>query len=854
MKFHKPSNQLLFLFFFIGFFLTVFSQNKYQIKPIPKWVNQVSIEKNDSILEEGSSIYLFADYQDNLNEQVRYRHFAIKVLNSEGVQEMSDVSVEFDPSYQKLILHEVSVIRNGKKINKLLNSEIQTIHVETDAERLIYNGTLSTILHLNDIRKDDVIEYSYSLKGQNPIYKGNYSSTYYHQFTFPILSIYNRVISKKELDYKLFVNATEPNITRNGDSFEYVWDVDGSDFLIYDNNTPAWYNPQKRISLSTYKSWSDVTKWALSLYSYDEINCSQLISNFDSLSESQKINAIIKFVQDEIRYLGFENGINAFKPHSSKFVLKQRYGDCKDKSQLLVSMLRSEGIEAYPMLVHSTDKNEIKNNLPSPGSFDHCVVNFLYEDKNYFIDPTINNQGGDIYNIYFPDYELGLILKDSTTELFEIPNNNKNVIDITENFVLDSVNGSATYKITTRYEGKSADGYRSNFATSTKENIKKDYLEFYANLYPNIEAVSAPIIVSDDRLYSNEFVTEENYLIKDFWIPSEDSTFIYCEVQPIVLESILNSPSTANRKMPFYIGTNVSYFQVTDVELPEDWTIQNTKFSISEEGYNYTNKINYDDNAVKIINNYSRSINYLTPENTQSYIDDHDKILGELPYNFTYNKSIQESSSEISIISVVIGLFGLIIGLILALKLYEEYNPNPRKPNILHQESGIGGWLVLPAIGLCLYPFIVIIELIQNDFFSSAIWVGAESIENSLFVKIFISFELVTNVLLIVYSSLLILLLFKKRTSLPRLISILYILNFGVQILDLVLSNQVLPEELIGDNSEIYRNIVQNFFSACIWIPYFNISKRVRNTFTIKHPNQIEKSLDITIDDLKDDS
>ena len=59
-------------------------------------------------------------------------------------------------------------------------------------------------------------------------------------------------------------------------------------------------------------------------------------------------------MQDDIRYLGFENGLNSFKPSKPIEVLKRRFGDCKDKALLLSTLLQSYGIAANPILVNST--------------------------------------------------------------------------------------------------------------------------------------------------------------------------------------------------------------------------------------------------------------------------------------------------------------------------------------------------------------------------------------------------------------------------------------------------------------------------------------------------------------------
>ena len=90
------------------------------------------------------------------------------------------------------------------------------------------------------------------------------------------------------------------------------------------------------------------------------------------------------------------------------------------------------------------------------------------------------------------------------------------------------------------------------------------------------------------------------------------------------------------------------------------------------------------------------------------------------------------------------------------------------------------------------------------------------------------------NIALLVFAALLIILYFKKRTSLPKLIVIMYASSFVIPILDLVLYNALFPKDLLdaADDQETYTQIFRGFISAAIWIPYFLVSERVKNTFT----------------------
>src|SRR5207248_3294814 len=82
----------------------------------------------------------------------------------------------------------------------------------------------------------------------------------------------------------------------------------------------------------------------------------------------------LRFVQDDVRYLGIEIGPSSHRPHPPAAVLDQRFGDCKDKSLLLVTLLRALGVEAWPVLLHTSLGRALDEWLPTAVAFNHVVV------------------------------------------------------------------------------------------------------------------------------------------------------------------------------------------------------------------------------------------------------------------------------------------------------------------------------------------------------------------------------------------------------------------------------------------------------------------------------------------------
>src|SRR5690606_28352223 len=113
---------------------------------------------------------------------------------------------------------------------------------------------------------------------------------------------------------------------------------------------------------------------------------------------------------------------------------------------------------------------ELSSHAPGFDKFDHYVVQFIYNDKEYFVDPTISNQGGDLDHISFPDYKKGLLINNDQSGLIDIPNKNQASILIAETIKSDSYD-DATYFVRTEYSGRKADETRSSFNSNSNKSM-----------------------------------------------------------------------------------------------------------------------------------------------------------------------------------------------------------------------------------------------------------------------------------------------------------------------------------------------------------------------------------------------
>src|SRR5262245_29020255 len=90
--------------------------------------------------------FLLLDHQTNAELEERYWRTVKQFNNQGGVQDGSSLQFSFDPSYQRLTIHEVLIRRGTNTFDRLNKDKIKLIQQERDLERHIYNGTLSAIL------------------------------------------------------------------------------------------------------------------------------------------------------------------------------------------------------------------------------------------------------------------------------------------------------------------------------------------------------------------------------------------------------------------------------------------------------------------------------------------------------------------------------------------------------------------------------------------------------------------------------------------------------------------------------------------------------------------------------------
>jgi hypothetical protein len=104
-------------------------------------------------------------------------------------------------------------------------------------------------------------------------------------------------------------------------------------------------------------------------------------------NDEEKVKKIFLWVQENIRYIAFENGIAGFKPEKSNEVLRKKYGDCKGMANLLTVMLRSLKLDARRCWI-GTKHIAYDYSTPSLSVDNHMICAWMKNGKLVYLDAT----------------------------------------------------------------------------------------------------------------------------------------------------------------------------------------------------------------------------------------------------------------------------------------------------------------------------------------------------------------------------------------------------------------------------------------------------------------------------------
>ncbi|HEX8710743.1 MAG TPA: DUF3857 domain-containing protein [Terracidiphilus sp.] len=157
------------------------------------------------------------------------------------------------------------------------------------------------------------------------------------------------------------------------------WEIRNMPALDLENlhAVPAWDALAARMSVKwgdaavngVSNQWRQIGQWMDQLEAHRADPTPEIVAKAQALVAGApdfytKLSRITSYIQNNIRYFIVIKGIGGFQAHYAADIYRNGYGDCKDKTTLLIAMLQAIGVHAHYLLVDS-ERGVIDPDAPS---------------------------------------------------------------------------------------------------------------------------------------------------------------------------------------------------------------------------------------------------------------------------------------------------------------------------------------------------------------------------------------------------------------------------------------------------------------------------------------------------------
>lgn len=339
------------------------------------------------------------------------------------------------------------------------------------------------------------------------------------------------------------------------------------------------------------RNTQDQYDWYMQLVKQTNNNSSELKEivteiNLNNKSDFEKMKALFYWVQDNIKYIAYEDGIAGFMPESCQDVYYNRYGDCKGMANLLTQMLKIEGIDARLTWI-GTNQIVYDYSIPSLAVDNHMICTVIIDEEYFFLDATekyidINDNAERIQGrpILVENGESYLLKK-----IPEYTNERNKVLIIMEfEFCGDLLCGT----IEESYSGESniwlKDLYHSNYDDYKNQTLKELIVAGDNNI--TVDSINAENFYDKGKtIRLNSYVHIKNK-INRFGNSLYLDWDLYKEFDYLVIDS--------TRKIDFVLYRKILNINTTHYKTPEDYKITSYPDNLLIENDEFIISVDFD--------------------------------------------------------------------------------------------------------------------------------------------------------------------------------------------------------------------------------------------------------------------
>jgi hypothetical protein len=334
---------------------------------------------------------------------------AVKIQNAEGLK-YAHVYASYVDSLERLRSFEARVVSADGSVRTVQDKDIQTVNSSSLTRSISDSRTV--VASPPDVRSGDVLQFRYVVECQDGRLQRSWSP--YLRAELPVRRASYAV--KKQPGIEVRPRAFRDGQVVIGDPAVHPpggepWarfelsDLparEGEPFAPslqrvmprFDALLVRYQPPGGGPALEGLTSWQRFAEWYRGLLggAFDRTGTIQAIEKeiYRGVPADpvERVRQAYRFVQGRIRYVAIELGIGGWKPRTAVSTLANRYGDCKDKATLLVTLARGQGLKANVVLVGTRGKTLAVREEPGTWQFNHAIAAIDLPTGRVYLDPT----------------------------------------------------------------------------------------------------------------------------------------------------------------------------------------------------------------------------------------------------------------------------------------------------------------------------------------------------------------------------------------------------------------------------------------------------------------------------------
>lgn len=565
----------------------------------PDWMHALvgaSVPTHD---EKTDAVLLYSEQNLTVLSADRFRttvREAYKILRPEG-RRFGTLIIPFDSLHEKVTSIRGWCIPAASKDYEVTDKDaVERSPLLGESMELVTDERVKTV-EIPAPDPGNIVGYEYVLD-QRPL---TMQDLWEFQDTIPVKEAHYSLTLPAGWEFKdTCMNYPEVKVHDAGGG-TWQWSVGDLPAIRMERDMPPWQGvaaqmivslfPPGGAAANSFPTWRDLGAWQNRLASGRRDASPEIKQQVAALTASApaplgKMRAIAAFVQTDIRYVAIELGIGGWQPHPAADIYAHRYGDCKDKVNLTIAMMREIGVEAYDVRIN-VRRGAVTSDTPPHLAFNHSITTIRIPDGAadsslvatikhpalgtiLFFDPTdemtpFGRIRGDLQSNY------GLLLTSQGGELVKLPQQpaGMNGIERTAKFIL-TADGTLQGDVEEVRVGDRAEQQREMFNAAKKDTDHiKPVEELLADSLASYRLASAS--VGNLKQLESPFVWDYAFQARDYAKFAGNLLLVRPRVLGRKSNALLENPEP--RRYPIEFSGPVRDTDIFDITLPHGYVV-----------------------------------------------------------------------------------------------------------------------------------------------------------------------------------------------------------------------------------------------------------------------------------------